>query len=119
MPAPAVIADFSAIYAALALSRRGPDGKFPDRPTPDPLVPLAESIRQRVILMAVEREYGVVATNSDGRSDRRAYLLGLLGPGAVERVIDPGRATVTRRLSGPTGLSEACTSAIGRWYGNV
>ena len=119
MPGPAVIADFTAIYNALTLQQRGPDGKFPDRPTPDPLLPLTESIRQRTILTAVERDIGVVATNSDGRPDRRAYLLGLLGPGAVERVIDPGRGVVTRRLSGPTGLSDACATAVNRWYGGL
>ncbi len=119
MPGPAVIADFSAIYAALTMARRDADGKYPDRPTPDPLVPLAESIRQRVILTARERDYSIIATNSDGRPDRRLYLLGLLGPGAVERVIDPGRSVVTRRLAGPAGLSEACLSAVNRWYGNV
>ena len=119
MPGPAVIADFSAIYAALTLARRDADGKYPDRPTPDPLLPLTESIRQRTILTAVDRDIGVVATNSDGRADRRAYLLGLLGPGAVERVVDPGRAVVSARLAGPTGLSEACAAAVDRWYRNV
>ena len=119
MPGTTAVADFSAIYAAITLAQRGPDGKYPDRPTPDPLLPLAESMRQRVILTAVERDIGVVATNSDGRADRRAYLLGLLGPGAVERVIDPGRAVVAARLAGPTGLSEACAAAVGRWYRNI
>ena len=117
---PAVIADFSAIYNALKLAQRGPDGKYPDRPTPDPLLPLTESIRQRTILMAVERDVAVIATNSDGRPARRAYLLGLLGPGATERIVDPGRSVVSARLAGPGGgLSEACTAAVDRWYRNV
>ena len=120
MPGPAVIVDFTAIYNAITLQQRGPDGKYPDRPTPDPLLPLTESIRQRTIRLAGERDLAVVATNSDGRPARRAYLLGLLGAGAVERVIDPGRAVVSARLAGPTGgLSEACTAAVDRWYRGV
>ena len=120
MPGPVVIADFSAIYAALTLARRGPDGKYPDRPTPDPLLPITESIRQRTILTAVARGYGVVGTNSDSRGERRRYLLALLGAGAVERVIDPGRAVVSARLAGPGGgLSEACTAAVDRWYRGI
>ena len=119
MPGPAVIVDFSAIYAALTMARRGPDGKYPDRPGADPLLPLTESIRQRTIRLAVERDIGVVATNSDGRPARRDYLLRLLGDGAVERVIDPGRAVVAARLAGPAGLSEACTAAVDRWYRGI
>ena len=119
MPGPAIVVDYSAIYAALTLAQRGPDGKYPDRPTPDPLVPLTEVVRQRTIRTAVERDIGVVATNSDGRPARREYLRGLLGAGAVERVVDPGRAVVAARLSGPAGLSEACSAAIDRWYRGV
>ena len=63
----------------------------------------------------------MIATNSDGDLARRAQLLSQLGPGATERIVDPGRDVVAARLSDPeTGeLSEACDSAIGRWYGRV
>ena len=56
-----------------------------------------------MIRIAREREIGIVATNSDGSPARRAYMLGLLGPGAVERVIDPGRAVVEARLADAAG----------------
>ena len=63
----------------------------------------------------------MIATNSDGDPDRRVFLLGQLGPGAAERIVDPGRAVVAARLSDPeTGeLSDECDSALGRWYGRL
>ena len=54
------------------------------------VMPLVELQRQRLIRQAVEDDIEVVATNSDGDQTRRRYLLGLLGPGSVEEVIDPG-----------------------------
>ena len=117
MSGPAVIADFTAIHNALTMAQRGPDGRFPDRTDRD-LLPLAETIRQDVIRTAVERDIGVVATNSDGDARRRQYLLRLLGPGAGETVIDPGRDVVRERLADPvTGvMSDECGVAFDRWY---
>lgn len=100
---PAILADFTRAWAALAGVERGPDGRFPERDPESGILPTVESIRQAMIRIAREREVGVIATNSDGDPDRRAYLLGLLGPGAVERVIDPGRAVVEARLSDASG----------------
>ena len=45
-------------------------------------------------------------------------MLERLGPGATERIIDPGIDVVTARLSGPDGeLSDQCKAAISRYYG--
>ena len=67
---------------------------------------------------AVARDVDVIATNSDGDPDRRRFLLSELGPGATERIVDPGREVVAARLADPsTGeLSGECEAAIGRWY---
>ena len=113
----ATIADFQAVYAALSGDVRGPDGRYPLRD--DRLLPLTEYVRRAIITGAVARDIEVIATNSDGDPVRRAFLLGQLGTGAIERIVDPGRAVVSARLSDPeTGeLSEECGSAIGRWYG--
>ena len=113
---PTVQADFQSIVVALLGLSRGPDGKFPLRPTW--VLPLAEYVRQAVITGAQAREISVVATNSDGNPARRAALLERLGEGATERIIDPGEATVRARLADPiTGvLSDDCEKAIGRWY---
>ncbi len=117
LPHPAIVVDFQSIYAAITQAQRGPDGRYPERDEAD-LLPIVENIRQHTMIVAVERGINVVATNSDGSPERRGYLLGLLGPVAAERVIDPGRDVVTARLASLTTgeLSGACESAIGRWY---
>ena len=120
MAQPAVIADFQSIYVAVSGDVRDVDnGNYPER-DPD-LLPLAERARQRVIRDAVEMQVGVVATNSDGAQERRDYLLGILGPDALEEIVDPGIDVVTARLSDPaTGsLSDSCSGAISRWYSRV
>ena len=59
----------------------------------------------------------IIATNSDGSPQRREYLRGLLGPGAVETVLDPGRTIVEERLSINGVLSQQCRNGINRWFG--
>ena len=61
----------------------------------------------------------MVTTNSDGSPERRALLLSRLGPGATERIIDPGLNIVTERLSVNGTLSDQCRGAIQRWYGRI
>ena len=116
---PTVVADFQAIIVALQLLERGPDGLYPIRP--DWVLPLAEYTRAAVITGATARDLDVIATNSDGDPARRQGLLERLGPGANERIIDPGRDIVTARLADPESgeLSPECDDAIGRWYGRL
>ena len=111
------IADFQLVYRALTDVERGRDGRYPLRN--EGLLPLTEYVRRAIITGAVTRDIDVIATNSDGDPERRAFLLGQLGAGAVERIVDPGRNIVEARLSDPeTGvLSSECDSAISRWYG--
>ena len=114
-----VSADFQSIYAALVLAIRGPDGKFPLRD--EALLPMVEYVRRAIITGATAREIDVVATNSDGDPDRRKFLLAALGVGAIERIVDPGRATVVARLEDPVTneLSPQCGRAIDRWYSRL
>ena len=118
---PMVAADFQSILAALTLLERGPDGRFPPRRESQAswLLPLTEYIRMAVIGAAQERGVEVVSTNSDGSPERRALLLSRLGPGATERVIDPGLNIVTERLSVQGTLDPQCNEAIQRWYGRL
>ena len=113
---PAVAADFQSIVVALLLLERGADGLYPVRP--DWVLPLAEYVRRAAITGAQNRDLFTVLTNSDGSAARRAQLLDLLGDGATERIVDPGRDVVSARLSDPaTGdLSDECDGAINRWY---
>ena len=116
----AVVVDFQTIYAGLLQLRRREDGRYPEREDRHAhVLPLAEYTRRAMITGARQREIDVIATNSDGSPERRAQLLELLGTGASERVIDPGRAVVVSRLSEDGVLSEQCEQAIGRWYGRL
>ena len=117
---PIVAADFQSILAGLLLLERLPNGRYPERNPAQSswLLPMTEAIRQTVITVAVDRGIDVVATNSDGSPTRRAFLLSRIGPGGIERVLDPGIEVVTRRLAGPDGvLSRQCSEATQRWYG--
>ena len=112
---PTIQADFQSIVVALLGLERGPDGKFPIRP--DWILPLAEYVRLSALSGAVTRQLTVVATNSDGDPARRAALLDRLGPGATERLVDPGEAVVRARLADVDGvLDPECERAISRWY---
>ena len=118
---PTVAADFQTILAALTLLEREASGRFPPRRESQAswLLPLTEYLRMSIIGAAQERGIDVVSTNSDGSPERRALLISRLGPGATERVIDPGIEVVTERLSVDGALSEGCNTAILRWYGRV
>ena len=117
---PAVVIDFQAIYAALLLQERNEDGRYPERQARDSyLLPMAEYIRRSLITGAANRELFPIVTNSDGDRERRGFLLGLLGSGATEQVIDPGLEVVTQRLSVDGQLSKQCAGAIDRWYGRL
>ena len=113
--------DFQLLYAAmLGIERDDETGRFPERDERMGYVmPLVELQRQRLIRQAVEDDIEVVATNSDGDGGRRNYLLGLLGPGSTEEVLDPGIQVVRERLTVNGTLSNQCGSAINRWYGRL
>ena len=110
------IIDFQSLYVAISGDVRGPDGRYPLRN--EALLPLVEYLRRAALSAARAREIDVVATNSDGDPERRAFLLRELGPGASERVVDPGREVVAARLSDPVSgeLGPQCEGAINRWY---
>ena len=113
------IIDFQSLYVALSGDTRGPDGLYPYRN--EALLPIVEYLRRAALTAAREREIDVIATNSDGDPERRAFLLQELGAGATERVIDPGKAVVSARLADPISgdLSPQCGAAIGRWYNRL
>ena len=118
---PTIMIEFQDLYAGLLGIRRDPEtGRYPPRrPQDEYALPMAEYARQAIITGAIAQELDVVLTNSDGDADRRAFLLGRLGPTATERVIDPGIRIVTERLSVQGTLDPDCASAINRWYGRL
>ena len=122
MSEPAVVFDFQEEYALLLGIDRDPEtGRYPERQDRDRFaLSLAEYIRRAAITGAIAREISVIATNSDGDPGRRADLLGFLGPGSREEILDPGISVVRERLAGPDGqLSDQCNSALNRWYGRL
>ena len=116
-----VLLDFQELLAAILGIRRDPEtGRYPERlETQGYALQLAELLRQSAIRAAIDSELDIIATNSDGSPTRRNYLLGLLGPGSTERVIDPGIDVVKFRLAVDGDLSQQCTEAINRWYGRL
>ena len=118
---PTIMIEFQDLYAGLLGIRRNPEtGRYPPRrPQDSYALPMAEYLRQAPITGAIAQELDIVLTNSDGNADRRAFLLGRLGPTASERVIDPGIEVVTERLSVDGTLDPDCASAIQRWFGRL
>ena len=117
---PAVVIDFQAIYASMLLLERDESGRYPEREgRHSHLLPLAEYLRRAAITAAANRELFPIVTNSDGDALRRRTLLNLLGPGATETIVDPGRQVVVTRLSESGSLTKQCADAIDRWYGRL
>ena len=115
---PGVAVDFQALYAALLLLLRDDSGRYPPRlETQGYALALTEYLRRTAVTVALENELEIVQTNSDGDGARRQFLLAQMGPGATERVIDPGIDVVRQRLADANGLlSVSCGDAINRWY---
>ena len=116
----AAVIDFQSIYASLLALERGANGRYPEREGRHAyLLSLAEYVRRSAISGAVQRELYPIVTNSDGDPERRQALLGLMGAGAQERIVDPGQAVVETRLTVNGQLSVQCQQAIDRWYGRL
>ena len=117
---PAIVIDFQSIYAALLMLERNPDGRYPERLDSDQhALPIVEYMRRAAITAAVANEVAPIVTNSDGSLQRRTTLLGEMGAGATERVLDPGIDAVSQRLAVDGVLSAQCEQAIGRWYARL
>ena len=112
-PGPAVLIEFQELYSRLLGIERLPSGRYPERLDSDAYaLPLTEYMRRTAITAARERDLTAIVTNSDGNPERRTALLGYLGPGSSEVVVDPGRAIVEANLSIEGELSEQCNEAI-------
>ena len=118
---PTIMIDFQTLYAGLLGIERDPlTGRYPPRRPQDVhTLPMAEYARQAIITGAIAQELDIVLTNSDGDADRRAFLLGRLGPTASEVVIDPGIQVVEQRLTVDGTLDPDCRQALARWYDRI
>ena len=114
-----VLADTSAIYAALSGDERDSNGRYPSRPDGALLLPLALYVRQAVVREGLRRDLRVLKTSSTKTDlERDRALASELGASFREIVIDPGENVVRGRLRDPqTGtVSPDCESAISRYY---
>ena len=118
---PTVVADFQQIYAAILLQFRNPEtGRYDERnPSQSFALATAEYMRLVLLRRAQEDDLDVIATNSDGSPERRRFLLGVLGAGSREQVIDPGYDAIVDRLSVNGLLSQNCSDAVNRWYSRL
>ena len=118
---PTIMIEFQELYASCLGLRRNPEtGRYPPRRPQDAFaLPMAEYLRQAAISGAIAQELEIVLMNSDGDADRRQFLLGRLGVGAVETVLDPGIEIVTERLSVDGTLDPQCREALDRWYRRI
>ena len=119
-----LLADFTALYAAISAAERGPDGRYPERVTGDPLLPLVSYLKTTIARAGLHRDFRVLVTTSDSSDDEREKWADM-ADGERARfsavTVDPGESVVRARLmTDPnTGeaLSEECQKALRRWYG--
>ena len=115
---PTILAEIQPLYAALLGIERQPDGRYPERRESDAhALRLAEYLRRVAITASVARGIRVITSNSDSDLDRRQFLLGELGPGARERIVNVSYDIAVSNLQGPNGAtSDQCRLAVERWY---
>lgn len=109
-----ILIDYTSIWAALTGAERGADGKYPERETGDPALPLVSATKEFVLRQAVERELnGFVTTSARDEVQRLESVTN-----STAEIIDPGQDVVRLRLADPeTGrLSDECQGALNRWY---
>lgn len=113
-----VVADTTALWAALSGAVRGPDGRFPVRSDSDPALSVARYVQGVAVRQGLESGADVAVTTSRrGQAARWEPMARQSGASFAVRTLDPGREVVSARLAEPDGeLSEACELAVSRWY---
>jgi len=114
-----VVADATEIWAAISGAQRGPDGRYPVRRDDDAALRTAQYLKNVAVRHALEQGRDVAVTTSvRGQAEKYRRMAIENGTDLIVRTVDPGRETVTARLSEPDGsLSDDCMQAIRRWYG--
>ena len=113
-----VLADTTALWAALRAMERGPDGRYPVRLDSDPGLGPARYGQTAIAAEALRSGFRVIATTARPDQGPRWGALAREHGAAFETVtIDPGEARVRAALADADGeLPEACERAVGRWY---
>ena len=113
---PEILADVTALWAAIKGVERDSNGLYPERRGDDPALEAARYLKAALVGFAARQGLsGIVTTSSS--SPEAVERLREQGATAGVRTVDPGEAVVRRRLAGPDGqLSGACEQAVQRWY---
>lgn len=113
-----VVADTTALWAALSGASRNASGKYPERADNDPALVVARVVQTAAARQALESGFDVAVTTSrKGQAERWQTLAVNRGASFRQRILDPGREVVRSRLAETDGnLSEACERAVARWY---
>ena len=114
-----IAADYTQIWAGLRGIEREPDGRYPTRQDSDPAVRsgLVTYLRAVAVRQGLRLGLRVIVTSGTPKTAvkwstvarEEGALLSL-------KTIDPGEATVRRRLAVDGVLDPQCEQAIGRWY---
>ena len=113
---PEILADVTALWAAIGGYQRDANGLYPERRGDDAALEAARYLKAALVGFAARRGLSGIVTTSDS-SPEAVERLREQGATAGVRTIDPGEAVVRRRLAGPDGqLSGACEQAVQRWY---
>ena len=115
-----VVADLTAIWAALRGHERNSEGRYPVRTDDDPAIRtgLAAYIRAAVVRQALREDLDVgVTTGTPEMATKWGEVAAESGAAFNVLTVDPGEGVVRDRLSVDGVLSDECAGAIGRWYG--
>lgn len=112
-----ILADLTGLWAALG----GHSRPYPVRLDTDPALAIARYLQAVAVRQSLAEGFDVAATTSQyGQEERWRQLADDAGTDFAVRTVDPGRAVVIDRLSDASGvLSDACETAISRWYDAV
>ena len=122
------VADVTALWAALAGARRGPDGRFPERSDADPALHVARYVQPAAARVCLDSGHDVAVTTSRrGQAERWRALATAAGAEFAVRTVDPGVEVVIARLSTDRPrreesrarggyFSRSCFLAVSRWY---
>ena len=113
---PDILADTTALWAAIKGVERDANGLYPERSGDDPALSAARYLKVALVAFAAREALSGIVTTSDS-SPAAVERLREQGATAGVRTIDPGEAVVRRRLAGDDGqLSSQCEQAVSRWY---
>ncbi|MCY3812451.1 MAG: AAA family ATPase [Gammaproteobacteria bacterium] len=113
-----LLADLTALWAAIRAMRRDAEGRYPVRQDDDPGLSLAAYIRAAVVRQALREDLNVVVTSATpGTATKWAGIAEELGAEFQVRTINPGYAEAARQLAQGGPLSAECAKALARWFG--